>query len=63
MGKPCVEQDYIVEDITPHQCRLRDMTYVLSIAKFFTRQNEGEMSDHSNMKLHHTLSECNVGMR
>lgn len=31
VGKPCVEQDYIVEDITPHQCRLRDMTYILKV--------------------------------
>lgn len=29
VGEPCVEQDYIYEPITPHQCRLRDMTYVL----------------------------------
>ncbi|KAL3690345.1 hypothetical protein R1sor_016654 [Riccia sorocarpa] len=35
VGKPCVEQDYIVEDITPHQCRLRDMTYVLGSCAYY----------------------------
>lgn len=31
VGKPCVEEDYIVGDITPQQCRLRDMTYAAPI--------------------------------
>ena len=31
VGKPCVEEDYIVEDITPQQCRLRDMTYAAPV--------------------------------
>ena len=30
VGKPCVEEDYIVEDITPQQCRLRDMVSTLN---------------------------------
>ncbi|KAL3691016.1 hypothetical protein R1sor_004667 [Riccia sorocarpa] len=42
VGKPCVEQDYIVEDITPHQCRLRDMTYAapISVDVEYTRGKE-----------------------
>ena len=31
VGKPSVEEDYVVEDITPQQCRLRDMTYAAPI--------------------------------
>mmetsp|Transcript_6859 Transcript_6859/g.25298 ORF Transcript_6859/g.25298 Transcript_6859/m.25298 type:complete len:1170 (+) Transcript_6859:151-3660(+) len=31
VGRPCVEEDYILEDITPQQCRLRDMTYAAPI--------------------------------
>ena len=31
VGKPSVEEDYIVEDITPQQCRLRDMTYAAPV--------------------------------
>ena len=27
MGAPCYLDDYVVKDITPQQCRLRDMTY------------------------------------
>ncbi|KAL3700627.1 hypothetical protein R1sor_018649 [Riccia sorocarpa] len=42
VGKPCVEQDYIVEDITPHQCRLRDMTNAapISVDVEYTRGKE-----------------------
>eukprot|EP00897_Mesotaenium_endlicherianum_P004680 jgi/Mesen1/423/ME000100S10653 len=42
VGKPCVEQDYIVEDITPQQCRLRDMTYAapISVDVEYTRGKE-----------------------
>ena len=29
VGKPRVEQDAISYDVTPHECRLRDMTQVL----------------------------------
>ena len=31
VGKPSVEEDFIVEDITPQQCRLRDMTYAAPV--------------------------------
>ncbi|GLJ24758.1 hypothetical protein SUGI_0473260 [Cryptomeria japonica] len=31
VGMPCVEQDYIFEDIAPHKCRLRDITYAAPI--------------------------------
>ncbi|KAK9863929.1 hypothetical protein WJX84_000632, partial [Apatococcus fuscideae] len=31
VGKPSVEEDYVVQDITPQQCRLRDMTYAAPI--------------------------------
>lgn len=31
VGKPSVEEDYVVEEITPQQCRLRDMTYAAPI--------------------------------
>lgn len=27
MGRPCVEEEYTSYDITPQQCRLRDITY------------------------------------
>lgn len=27
VGKPSIEEDYISTEITPQQCRLRDMTY------------------------------------
>lgn len=42
VGKPSVEQDYIVEDITPQQCRLRDMTYAapISVDVEYTRGKE-----------------------
>lgn len=42
VGMPCVEQDYILEPITPHQCRLRDMTYSapISVDVEYTRGNE-----------------------
>ena len=32
VGRPCVEEDYIVSDVTPQQCRLRDMTYAAPIS-------------------------------
>ena len=31
VGKPSVEEDFIVEEITPQQCRLRDMTYAAPV--------------------------------
>mmetsp|Transcript_19885 Transcript_19885/g.67765 ORF Transcript_19885/g.67765 Transcript_19885/m.67765 type:complete len:1122 (+) Transcript_19885:130-3495(+) len=31
VGRPSVEEDYIVEDISPQRCRLRDMTYAAPI--------------------------------
>ena len=31
VGRPSVEEDYVVEEITPQQCRLRDMTYAAPI--------------------------------
>ena len=34
VGMPCVEQDYILESITPHQCQLRDMMYVYKYLTF-----------------------------
>jgi DNA-directed RNA polymerase beta subunit len=42
VGEPCVEQDYIYEPITPHQCRLRDMTYAapISVDVEYTRGRE-----------------------
>jgi DNA-directed RNA polymerase III subunit RPC2 len=42
VGKPCVEEDYIVEDITPQQCRLRDMTYAapVTVDAEYTRGKE-----------------------
>eukprot|EP00887_Chlorella_sp_A99_P006810 scaffold2.g6810.t1 len=27
VGKPCIDEEYVSTDITPQQCRLRDMTY------------------------------------
>ncbi|XP_024537767.1 DNA-directed RNA polymerase III subunit 2 isoform X1 [Selaginella moellendorffii] len=32
VGTPSIEQDYIRQDITPQQCRLRDMTYSAPIS-------------------------------
>eukprot|EP00898_Chlorokybus_atmophyticus_P001524 jgi/Chlat1/2372/Chrsp17S02643 len=42
VGKPCVEEDYVVEDITPQQCRLRDITYAapISVDVEYTRGKE-----------------------
>ncbi|KAJ7536311.1 hypothetical protein O6H91_12G064000 [Diphasiastrum complanatum] len=42
VGEPCVEQDYLVEKITPQQCRLRDMTYSapISVDVEYTRGKE-----------------------
>ncbi|KAK9824521.1 hypothetical protein WJX72_011068 [[Myrmecia] bisecta] len=42
VGKPCVEEDYIMSDITPQQCRLRDMTYAapISVDIEYTRGKE-----------------------
>eukprot|EP00271_Cylindrocystis_brebissonii_P011391 TRINITY_DN2883_c0_g1_i3.p1 TRINITY_DN2883_c0_g1~~TRINITY_DN2883_c0_g1_i3.p1 ORF type:complete len:1136 (+),score=226.28 TRINITY_DN2883_c0_g1_i3:22-3408(+) len=42
VGKPCVEQDYVRENITPQQCRLRDMTYAapISVDVEYTRGKE-----------------------
>lgn len=42
VGKPSLEQDLIVEDITPQQCRLRDMTYAapISVDVEYTRGKE-----------------------
>ena len=42
VGKPCLEEDLIVEDITPQQCRLRDMTYAapISVDVEYTRGKE-----------------------
>lgn len=42
VGKPCVEQDYVREEITPQQCRLRDMTYAapISVDVEYTRGKE-----------------------
>lgn len=42
IGKPCVEQDYMVERITPQQCRLRDITYAapISVDLEYTRGRE-----------------------
>ncbi|CAI7901448.1 unnamed protein product [Closterium sp. NIES-54] len=31
VGKPSVQEDYVMEDITPQNCRLRDMTYAAPI--------------------------------
>lgn len=31
MGKPSIDQDLITRDITPHECRLRDLTYAAPI--------------------------------
>jgi len=31
VGKPCVEDDMVTTDITPNECRLRDMTYAAPI--------------------------------
>ena len=32
VGRPSVEEDYIVTNVTPQQCRLRDMTYAAPIS-------------------------------
>ena len=37
VGKPSIEQDYMVERITPQQCRLRDITYSLILLRWFWR--------------------------
>eukprot|EP00877_Chromochloris_zofingiensis_P003786 jgi/Chrzof1/13408/Cz07g31260.t1 len=31
IGKPCLEEEYRAEDVTPQQCRLRDITYAAPI--------------------------------
>lgn len=31
IGKPCVEEDMVATDISPQQCRLRDITYAAPI--------------------------------
>ena len=31
VGRPCVEEEYVTADVTPQQCRLRDMTYAAPI--------------------------------
>ena len=42
VGDPVVEEDYVATDITPHQCRLRDMTYAapISVDIEYTRGEE-----------------------
>ena len=42
VGDPVVEEDYVATDITPHQCRLRDMTYTapISVDIEYTRGEE-----------------------
>lgn len=42
IGTPKVEEDYIQADITPQQCRLRDMTYSapISVDIEYTRGKE-----------------------
>ncbi|MCO5550846.1 hypothetical protein L7F22_004339 [Adiantum nelumboides] len=42
VGKPSLEQDYMVESITPQQCRLRDITYAapISVDIEYTRGKE-----------------------
>ena len=42
VGTPKVEEDYIQADITPQQCRLRDMTYSapISVDIEYTRGKE-----------------------
>ncbi len=42
IGTPKVEEDYIQSDITPQQCRLRDMTYSapISVDIEYTRGKE-----------------------
>lgn len=32
VGKPSCQEDFVVEDINPQQCRLRDMTYAAPIS-------------------------------
>ncbi len=27
VGKPCIEEDFVTRDVTPQECRLRDLTY------------------------------------
>ncbi|KFM24286.1 DNA-directed RNA polymerase III subunit RPC2 [Auxenochlorella protothecoides] len=42
VGKPSIEEEYIVTDISPQQCRLRDMTYSapISVDVEYTRGKE-----------------------
>lgn len=42
VGKPCYEEEYIVQEITPQQCRLRDITYSapISVDVEYTRGKE-----------------------
>ena len=42
VGRPSVEEDYVVEEITPQQCRLRDMTYAgpITVDVEYTRGKE-----------------------
>ena len=42
VGRPCVEEEYVTADVTPQQCRLRDMTYAapISVDVEYTRGKE-----------------------
>lgn len=42
VGKPCIEEEYVVGDITPQECRLRDMTYAapITVDVEYTRGSE-----------------------
>jgi len=42
VGKPCHEEEYIMQDITPQECRLRDITYSapISVDVEYTRGKE-----------------------
>jgi hypothetical protein len=37
IGPPCLEEEYRQEEITPQQCRLRDITYAGEILKLFAQ--------------------------
>jgi len=42
VGKPCAEEDLVVSEVTPHECRLRDLTYAAPILVDveFTREKQ-----------------------
>ena len=60
---PWVEEDYIVEDITPQQCRLRDMTYAapVTVDVEYTRGKAGGEKGKGGRLLVHSSIRPSIG--